>query len=46
MCSFVKVRGVNISVIEMSIFQIYDAPYYYRNYLYKTNLKEFKNIDT
>ncbi|MBA0667566.1 hypothetical protein Goklo_000633, partial [Gossypium klotzschianum] len=28
----------------MSIFQFYDAPYYYRSYLYKTNLKEFKNI--
>ncbi|MBA0813093.1 hypothetical protein Gohar_026975, partial [Gossypium harknessii] len=30
----------------MSIFQFYDAPYYYRDYLYKTYLKEFKNIDT
>ncbi|MBA0857080.1 hypothetical protein Goshw_007156, partial [Gossypium schwendimanii] len=46
MCSSVKVRGVNVSVTEMSIFQIYDAPYYYRNYPYKTDLKGFKNIDT
>ncbi|MBA0749490.1 hypothetical protein Gogos_003410 [Gossypium gossypioides] len=46
MCSFVKVRRVNVSVIEMSIFQIYDAPYYYHDYLYKTDLKEFRNIDT
>ncbi|MBA0654107.1 hypothetical protein Goklo_021182, partial [Gossypium klotzschianum] len=30
----------------MSICQFYDAPYYYRDYLYKTNLKEFKNIGT
>ncbi|MBA0650214.1 hypothetical protein Goklo_017662 [Gossypium klotzschianum] len=38
--------GVNVSVTEMSSCQFYDAPYYYRNYLYKTNLKEFKYIDT
>ncbi|MBA0782849.1 hypothetical protein Gotri_000670 [Gossypium trilobum] len=44
MRSFVKVRGDNIPVTEMSTFQFYDAPYYYRGYLYKTNLKEFKNI--
>ncbi|MBA0796490.1 hypothetical protein Gohar_007253, partial [Gossypium harknessii] len=44
--SFVKVRGVNILVTEMSICQIYDTPYYYRDYLYKTDLKEFRNIDT
>ncbi|MBA0826748.1 hypothetical protein Goarm_011571, partial [Gossypium armourianum] len=30
----------------MSICQIYDTPYYYRDYLYKTDLKEFRNIDT
>ncbi|MBA0763172.1 hypothetical protein Gotri_012673 [Gossypium trilobum] len=46
MCSFVKVRGVNVPVTEMSIFQIYDIPYYYRDYLYKIDLKEFRNIDT
>ncbi|MBA0770433.1 hypothetical protein Gotri_019070 [Gossypium trilobum] len=46
MRSFVKVRGVNVPVTTMSIFQIYDAPYNYCNYLYKTNLKEFRNIDT
>ncbi|MBA0832876.1 hypothetical protein Goarm_017233, partial [Gossypium armourianum] len=46
MWSFVKVRGINVSVTEMSIFQFYDAPYYYRDYLYKTNLNEFKNIGT
>ncbi|MBA0618489.1 hypothetical protein Godav_027828 [Gossypium davidsonii] len=46
MRSFVKVRGVNVLVTTMSIFQIYDAPYNYWNYLYKTNLKEFRNIDT
>ncbi|MBA0573946.1 hypothetical protein Golob_001193 [Gossypium lobatum] len=44
--SFVKVRGVNVLVTEMSICQIYDAPYYYHNYLYKIDLKEFRNIDT
>ncbi|MBA0783633.1 hypothetical protein Gotri_001319 [Gossypium trilobum] len=43
--SFVKVRGVNVLVTEISICQIYDAPYYYRNYLYKIDLKEFRNID-
>ncbi|MBA0662626.1 hypothetical protein Goklo_006715 [Gossypium klotzschianum] len=43
MRSFVK---VNVPVIEMSIFQIYDMPYYYHDYLYKTDLKEFRNIDT
>ncbi|MBA0755870.1 hypothetical protein Gogos_019961 [Gossypium gossypioides] len=46
MRSFVKVRGFNVSVTEMSISQIYDTPYYYCGYLYKTNLKEFRNIDT
>ncbi|MBA0813069.1 hypothetical protein Gohar_026952 [Gossypium harknessii] len=46
MRSFVKVKGVNVPVAKMSIFQIYSAPYYYRNYLYKKDLKEFKNIDT
>ncbi|MBA0746663.1 hypothetical protein Gogos_009162, partial [Gossypium gossypioides] len=46
MHSFVKVRRVNVPVTEMSICQIYDAPYYYCYYLYKTYLKEFKNIDT
>ncbi|MBA0747808.1 hypothetical protein Gogos_004692 [Gossypium gossypioides] len=45
MRSFMKVRGVNVPVIEMSIFQFYDAPYYYRDYLYKIDLKELKNID-
>ncbi|MBA0755657.1 hypothetical protein Gogos_020353, partial [Gossypium gossypioides] len=30
----------------MSICQIYDAPYYYLGYLYKTELNEFRNIDT
>ncbi|MBA0655845.1 hypothetical protein Goklo_008268 [Gossypium klotzschianum] len=43
--SFVTVRGVNVSVTEMSIFQFYDVPYYYRDYLYKIDLKEFKNIE-
>ncbi|KAK5811922.1 hypothetical protein PVK06_027309 [Gossypium arboreum] len=46
MRSFVKVRGVNVSVTEMSIFQIYDVPYYYRDYICKIDLKEFRNIDT
>ncbi|MBA0721684.1 hypothetical protein Golax_009198, partial [Gossypium laxum] len=46
MHSFVKVRRVNVPITEMSICQIYDAPYYYRYYLYKTDLKVFKNIDT
>ncbi|MBA0828074.1 hypothetical protein Goarm_012797, partial [Gossypium armourianum] len=35
MRSFVKVKGVNVPVTEMSICQIYDTPYYYRVYLYK-----------
>ncbi|MBA0812847.1 hypothetical protein Gohar_026780 [Gossypium harknessii] len=42
---FEKVIGFNVPVTKMSICQIYDTPYYYRNYLYKTNLKEFRNID-
>ncbi|MBA0725194.1 hypothetical protein Golax_021799 [Gossypium laxum] len=46
MLSFVKVRGVNVPITKMSIFQIYDAPYYYHDYLYKIDLKEFENIDT
>ncbi|MBA0700964.1 hypothetical protein Goari_026891 [Gossypium aridum] len=45
MRSFVKLRGVNVPVTEMSICQFYDVPYYYRDYLYKIDLKEFKNID-
>ncbi|MBA0575895.1 hypothetical protein Golob_027837 [Gossypium lobatum] len=46
MRSIVKVRGVNVLMTEMSICQFYDAPYYYQDYLYKTDLKELKNIDT
>ncbi|MBA0869688.1 hypothetical protein Goshw_001597, partial [Gossypium schwendimanii] len=46
MDSFVKVRGVNVLVTKMSICEIYDAPYYYHDYLYKIDFKEFKNIDT
>ncbi|MBA0846248.1 hypothetical protein Goarm_022759 [Gossypium armourianum] len=46
MSSFVKFRGVNVPVTEMGICQIYDAPYYYRDYLYKIDMKEFRNIDT
>ncbi|MBA0739480.1 hypothetical protein Gogos_012748 [Gossypium gossypioides] len=45
MRSFVKVKGVNVPVTEMSIWQFYDLSYYYRDYPYKTDLKEFKNID-
>lgn len=45
MCSFVKVKGVNVLVIEMGICQFYNVPYYYRDYLYKIDLKEFTNID-
>ncbi|MFQ6665325.1 hypothetical protein Gotur_032093 [Gossypium turneri] len=33
--SFMKVKGVNVPVTEMSICQIYDTPYYYHVYLYK-----------
>ncbi|MBA0791417.1 hypothetical protein Gohar_015996 [Gossypium harknessii] len=44
--SFVKVRGINVPVTKMGICQFYDAPYYYRNYLYKKDLNESKNIDT
>ncbi|MBA0573471.1 hypothetical protein Golob_000743, partial [Gossypium lobatum] len=39
-------RGVHVLVTERSICQFYDAPYYYPEYLYKTDLKEFKNVDT
>ncbi|MBA0577424.1 hypothetical protein Golob_027967 [Gossypium lobatum] len=39
-------NGVNVLVIKRSICQFYDAPYYYHDYLYKTDLKELKNIDT
>ncbi|MBA0738353.1 hypothetical protein Gogos_011721 [Gossypium gossypioides] len=45
MRTFVKVSGVNVLVTERSIYQFYDAPYYYHDYLYKTDLKEFKNED-
>ncbi|MBA0754759.1 hypothetical protein Gogos_019965 [Gossypium gossypioides] len=45
MHSLVKVRGVNGLITKMSIYECYDVPYYYRNYLYKTDLNEFKNID-
>ncbi|MBA0809388.1 hypothetical protein Gohar_025047 [Gossypium harknessii] len=45
MQSFVKVREVNVPITEMVICQIYDVPYYC-DYLYKTNLKKFSNIDT
>ncbi|MBA0785823.1 hypothetical protein Gotri_027026 [Gossypium trilobum] len=45
MRSFVKLRGVNVPVTEMSICQFYDVPYYYRDYLYKIDLKKYKNID-
>ncbi|KAH1097297.1 hypothetical protein J1N35_014218 [Gossypium stocksii] len=41
----IKVRVVNVLVTKRSIYQFYDAPYYYRDYLYKTDLREFKNID-
>ncbi|MBA0788774.1 hypothetical protein Gotri_025083 [Gossypium trilobum] len=44
--SFVKVRWINVPVTEMGIYQFYDAPYYYHDYLYKIDLKEFKKIDT
>ncbi|MBA0873664.1 hypothetical protein Goshw_005484 [Gossypium schwendimanii] len=46
MRSSVKVRGVHVLVTERSICQFYDAPYYYPDYLYNTDLKEFKNVDT
>ncbi|MBA0780204.1 hypothetical protein Gotri_004336, partial [Gossypium trilobum] len=46
MHSLVKVRGVNVSITEMGICQIYGASFYYRDYLYKIDLKEFENIDT
>ncbi|MBA0771768.1 hypothetical protein Gotri_007245 [Gossypium trilobum] len=46
MRSSIKVSGVNVLVIKISICQFYDAPYYYRDYLYKTDLKELKDFDT
>ncbi|MBA0820425.1 hypothetical protein Gohar_021787 [Gossypium harknessii] len=42
MHSLVKVRGVNVLITKISICEFYDAPYYYHNYLYKTDLNEFK----
>ncbi|MBA0820768.1 hypothetical protein Gohar_025757 [Gossypium harknessii] len=42
MRSSVKVKGVNVLVTEKSISQFYNAPYYYRDYLYKIDPKEFK----
>ncbi|MBA0755126.1 hypothetical protein Gogos_005607 [Gossypium gossypioides] len=45
MCSFMKVKGVNVPVTDMSICHFYDASYYYHDYLYKVDMKEFKNID-
>ncbi|MBA0694345.1 hypothetical protein Goari_004656 [Gossypium aridum] len=45
MQSFVKARGINVPVTEMGICQFCDAPYYYCDYLYKTYMKEFKNIE-
>ncbi|MBA0624649.1 hypothetical protein Godav_009965, partial [Gossypium davidsonii] len=44
--SVVKVKGVNVPVIEMSICQLYDTPHYCRDYLYKIDMMDFKNIDT
>ncbi|MBA0556190.1 hypothetical protein Golob_026315, partial [Gossypium lobatum] len=41
-----QVKGVKVSMTEMSICKFYDALYYYHDYLYKIDLKEFKNIDT
>ncbi|MBA0748010.1 hypothetical protein Gogos_004867 [Gossypium gossypioides] len=32
--------------MEMGICQIYDTPYYYCDYLYKTDSKEFRNLDS
>ncbi|MBA0823474.1 hypothetical protein Goarm_020204, partial [Gossypium armourianum] len=46
MCFLVKVRGVNVPVTKMRICQIYYVPYYYRDCLYKVDLKQFGNIDT
>ncbi|MBA0779789.1 hypothetical protein Gotri_003994 [Gossypium trilobum] len=46
MYSFVNVRRVNVLVTKMTICQIYDAPYYYYDYLYKIDFKEFRNIGT
>ncbi|MBA0734296.1 hypothetical protein Gogos_018226, partial [Gossypium gossypioides] len=45
MLSFVKVRGINVLITKMNICQFYNAPYYYRDSLYKIDLKEFKNVD-
>ncbi|MBA0816382.1 hypothetical protein Gohar_001049, partial [Gossypium harknessii] len=45
MRSSVKVRGANVLVTERRIYQFYDSPYYYHDYMYKTDLKEFKNFD-
>ncbi|MFQ6643392.1 hypothetical protein Gotur_018655, partial [Gossypium turneri] len=45
MQSPIKVRGVNVLVTERSIYQFYDAPYYYPNYLYKIDLSKFKNVN-
>nr|KJB19699.1 hypothetical protein B456_003G115700 [Gossypium raimondii] len=43
--TYVKVKGFNVLVTDRSIFQFYDTSYYYRDYLYKIDLKEFKNVN-
>ncbi|MBA0701864.1 hypothetical protein Goari_020382 [Gossypium aridum] len=45
MRSIVKIKGVNVPVTDMSICHFYDVSYYCRDYLYKADMKEFKNID-
>ncbi|MBA0792963.1 hypothetical protein Gohar_017408, partial [Gossypium harknessii] len=43
--SFVKVKGFNVLVTERCIYKFYDALYYYYDYVYKTDLNEFRNVD-
>lgn len=38
-------KGVDVLVTEGRICQFYDAPYYYYDFMFKTDLNQFKNID-
>ncbi|MBA0676987.1 hypothetical protein Goari_018417, partial [Gossypium aridum] len=39
------VNGVDVLVTPGRIFQYFDAPYYYCDFLFRTDLYQFKNID-
>ncbi|MBA0730691.1 hypothetical protein Golax_025563 [Gossypium laxum] len=41
----VKVRGVDVLVMIGSIFQFYDASYYYCDLMFKVDINQFENVD-